>query len=439
MRSKNIIYGSCFVVFCIILFHHFQIFYWNWQSSFNFLDFSKCLLIKPGLTWEILLLKCSEIISGDIIWIVILFYLITILLLIMVKLPKTLQSPIEITQMILYKLILRERKNILKKTSARNVCFLKKEKSKEKIEGEYVSNLRIIESTEIIFINSTIDGNKHLTKQGYYNLITLPDDLLELIITTLPMKYYYICFRICKKISTFTSFILKNKKVEKANLYRLLKSEEFINNFIKIDIFPHHEFEMHYRKQTKKFHIALAYANDGFLSGLKWLCTENAIESDIYAIWGISFYAASRGHLYILKWLKDEKEFKYWKIDQLIKYAIIGGSVPTFLFALDIKKDNTDNFKMKAFKFTQKIVNVNHCIIHHFNTESKYFYYSLIGNNPDMVKYIFKQGYETRMDYFYDRVEYFKKKINKEITIRDILDEKIILFLKKEGLYIREF
>jgi hypothetical protein len=435
MRLTDMICGSCFLVFCTILFHHFQIFYWNWQSSFDFLDFSKCLLIKPGLTYEILLLKHLEMIWGGAIGIVVLFCLVAILLLIMVILGKMLETTIRVMQIILYQLILREQKNILKEANTQNVYFLiLQEKPKEKIEGEYISNLRIIESTETIFINSKINNSKHLTKQDCYNLITLPDDLLELIIIKLLTNYCYICFRICKKISAFTSSILKNEKTGGANLEYFSELERFINDSIETDIELYYGFKMHPRKITRKNNIALVYANDGFLSGLKWLCTENAIESDIYTIWGISFYAARKGHLNILKWLKNEKEFKYWKIGQLIKYAIIGGSVPTFLFVLDIKKDNIDNFKMKAFKFTQKIVNVDRCIIRHLDTESNYFYYSMIGNNPDMVEYIFKQGYETKMVHFYDKLEYFKKKYNKKITIRDILDEKIILFLEKKSI-----
>jgi hypothetical protein len=33
---------------------------------------------------------------------------------------------------------------------------------------------------------------------------------------------------------------------------------------------------------------------------------------------------------------------------------LFGGSVSTFLFAFDIKKNNIDNFKIFSFKFTKK-------------------------------------------------------------------------------------
>jgi hypothetical protein len=263
----------------------------------------------------------------------------------------------------------------------------------------------------------------------------------EAHIIKLPTNYYYICFRICKKIQRFTLSVLRDNNSERGTTFecRLEHNSELvtiIDSVRKFDITRYYGFEMHHFEETKAFNIALAYANDGFLLGLKWLCTENNFVSDIYAIWGVSLYAARRGHLDILKWLKDEKEFKYWKIGELMKYAIIGGSIPVFLFVLDIKKNNLYNSKIKYLIFINKIVNNNNYEIRNGDIESNYFAYSLIGNNLNMVEYIFEQGYEAKMNYFYYLLGQLNNGSDKNITIKDMLDEKIIIFLKGKGLNV---
>jgi hypothetical protein len=111
-----------------------------------------------------------------------------------------------------------------------------------------------------------------------------------------------------------------------------------------------------------------------------------------------------------------------------MQYAIIDGSIPALSFVLNIKKDNVDRNKLKSLESTNEIIDKNGGVVLYNDKKSNYFYFSLIGTNFNMIKYIFKQGYEPFMAFKYNIIERLSEESKKEVTIRGILNKKKYCF-----------
>jgi hypothetical protein len=219
------------------------------------------------------------------------------------------------------------------------------------------------------------------------NLLNLNNDVLRFIISKLPLIYYYVMFRTCKKLELLSWRIYRDNStmdllsspfwgieilfrpthLDKSRLYGICPKS--LNSINKNQCWPVWKDEpegyrshyckycsgagsingwlTHERINITKRSIAdlfLGYGFDGNIDGLKWLMSDRYLDIDFkyknqenepicYEIrdW-ICLYAAKNGKVNVLKWIFSNKFSgkKNINVDyarQLLKYAILGGSI----------------------------------------------------------------------------------------------------------------
>jgi hypothetical protein len=187
MRVNTICHSNILKYFVASL-YFIQAFYWNWRLGFGSSDLNKRFFIGLEPTYEEtyeILLKYSETILKDIINIINLSCKILapsswsiIIIITIILLFGSLNSLMKIIQIVLYNYIMDEQERDLVKSNKRNIHFIKEQK--------YANNPKITKPIMKNYINGNIDSIKCLTEQDFYNLITLPDDLLKMIIMAKP-------------------------------------------------------------------------------------------------------------------------------------------------------------------------------------------------------------------------------------------------------------